>query len=101
MRPLETFTASLTLKGGVEPTPDPNVKGKTGEEDPNDGPNESGDEGDNTVQVDKLILRLPSSKTLEIEETKNWGEFMDIVKKLHSDTFNEDEQTMRFEFKGK
>ena len=90
MRPLETFTASLTLKGGVEPTPDPNVKGKTGE-DPNDDPNASGDEGVDTVQVDKLILRLPSSKTLEIEETKNWGEFMELVKKEHRDTFNEDE----------
>ena len=53
------------------------------------------------MPVDKLILKIASGKTLEIEETKTWGDFMELVKKECRDTFNEDEQTMRFEFKGK
>ena len=44
---------------------------------------------------------MPSSSTVEVEETKTWAEFMEQVKKALPDTFNEDEQTLKFDFKGK
>ena len=44
---------------------------------------------------------MPSSSTVEVEETKTWQEFMEQVKKALPDTFNEDEQTLKFDFKGK
>ena len=44
---------------------------------------------------------MPSSSKVEFEEAKTWAEFMNFVKKELRDTFNEDEQTLKFDFKGK